>query len=121
LLRESETPKKLSTVNISNSANDPSIVFQSQDETTARPLAPPEYRQRALRSIIGLNHSKGSDSLSFSELALQLRDPALRDNVDPAFEPFSSESIRAAVADLIYTGELVVDNRTVIFPKPTTQ
>ena len=87
--------------------------------TTPKPLAPPEYRQQALRFILSLNRSKGLSSLSFSELALQLRDQTLRDNIDPFFEPLSLESINAAVADLVRTRELmIINDRTVIFPVP---
>src|SRR5271167_3285591 len=107
-------------MNTPDADNDPNVIFQSQAQATARPLAPPEYRQRALRSIIGLNQNKGSCSLSLSELALQLRDQTLRENLDPAFEPLSLESIHAAVDDLTHTGELVLDRRAVTFPRPPT-
>lgn len=94
-------------------------IFQSPNQTP-RPLAAPEYRQQALRSIINLNRDNGLSSLSFSELALQLRDQSLRDKIDPQVEPLSLESINAAVADLLHTHELIVNGRTVIFPTTTT-
>jgi len=83
-------------------------------------MAPPEYRQQALRLITSLNREKGLSSLSFSELALQLRDQTLRGDIDPSFEPLSLESINAAVAELVNTGELaIINDRTVIFPAPS--
>lgn len=94
------------------------VIFQGQDQPVARPLASPEYRQQALRFIVGLNRSKGLGSLSFSELALQMRDQSLRADIDPEFEPLSLESINTAVADLVRSRELVVDNRTVLFSEP---
>jgi hypothetical protein len=98
-----------------NQGNDTGSIFQSPTHTP-RPLAPPEYRQQALRSIITLNRAKGLSSLSFSELALQLRDQSLRHVIDPKVEPLSLESINGAVADLVQTRELIVEGRTVIFP-----
>jgi hypothetical protein len=103
-------------VSTTNEGNDPKIIFQSDNQATARPLAPPEYRDQALRFIINLNRSKGLSSLSFSELALQLRDQTLRGKVDPSFEPLSLESIHAAVTDLNRSGDIIINNRTVIFP-----
>ena len=97
-----------------------SDIFQGEGEATPRPLAPSDYRQQALRLIISLNLSKGVSSLSFSELALQMRDQTLRDYIDPSFEPLSLESINAAVADLVRTGEItIINDRTVIFPAPS--
>ena len=98
-----------------NPGKDSSAIFVSQNQIMPKPLAPAEYRQQALRHIIGLNRGKGMPSMSFSELALQLRDQTLRDNVDPTFEPLSLESIKAAVTDLSQTRELTVNDRTVVF------
>lgn len=93
---------------------DTSSLFQIPDQSPPKPLAPPEYRQRALRFVINLNRSKGVDSMSLSELALQLRDQSLRYDIDPSFEPLSLASIDAAVADLVSAHELVVNDRTVV-------
>ena len=101
-----------------NKGSDTGSIFQSPTHTP-RPLATPEYRQQALRSILTLNRAKGLSCLSFSELALQLRDQSLRDKIDPQVEPLSLESINSAVADLLNTHELVVSGRTVIFPPPS--
>jgi hypothetical protein len=103
-------------VNDPHQGKDPSIIFQTKSHATPRPLAPPEYRQQALRYVIGVNKEKGLSSLSFSELALELRDQNLRKEVDPSFEPLSLESINAAVADLVQTREITVSGRTVVFP-----
>ncbi|HMD61932.1 MAG TPA: hypothetical protein VKG78_10890 [Opitutaceae bacterium] len=98
--------------------NESSEIFQSET-LTPRPLAPPDYRQRALRTILSLNRDRGLSSLSFSELALQLRDQTLRDEFDPIYEPLSLESINAAVADLVESREImIINDRTVIFPVP---
>jgi hypothetical protein len=94
-----------------------SIIFQSADETMPKPLAPPEYRQRALRLIIRHNRSKRTASLSLSELVTQLRDPSLRDNISPLFEPLSLPSIDAALDDLVRTHEIAVSDRTVHLPE----
>lgn len=101
---------------MTNQGNDPSVIFQSQNQTTPKPLAPLEYRQQALRFIISLNRSKGLSSLTFSEIALQMRDQSLRATVDPFFEPLSLESIRAAVAELAEAREITVNDRTIVFP-----
>jgi hypothetical protein len=103
-------------VNTTNQGDDAGDIFQSHNPAP-KPLAPSEYRQQALRFIISLNRGKGMSSLSFSELALQMRDQALRGGTDPVFEPLSLESIKAAVADLVLTRELrIINDRTVIFP-----
>lgn len=99
---------------------DTSIIFQSPDQPAPKPLAPPEYRQQALRFVLKKNREQGLDSLSLSELALQLRDPSLREKLDPAFEPLSLASINAAVADLTQTHELAVNDRIVVFPPPAS-
>jgi len=105
-------------VNTANQGHAPADIFQRESMMEPKPLAPPEYRKQALRFIINFNRDKGVSSLSFSDLVLQVRDLALRPDIDPSFEPFSLESINAAVADLIQTRELlVVNDRTVIFPE----
>ena len=109
---------KLTIMGADNQGNDTGSIFQSPTHTP-RPLATPEYRQQALRSIITLNRARGSSCLSFSELALQLRDQSLRQNINPQVEPLSLESINGAVADLAQAHELVVEGRTVIFPPPS--
>lgn len=106
-------------MNTTHQPNDSSIIFHSEIPSAPKPLAPPEYRQQALRFIIKLNQSKGFSSLSMSELALQLRDPSLRGKMDPVFEPLSLESINAAVNDLVQARELRVAGRTVVFPAPS--
>ena len=93
---------------------DSSIIFQGPDHAP-KPLAPPAYRQRALRSVIKHRRSEGANSLSLSELVSELRDQNLRDDSDPRFEPLSFESIDAAVKDLEGSRELKVDGRSVIF------
>lgn len=84
-------------------------------------MASPQYRQRALRSIISQNQDLGKRTVSLSELALQMRDQSLRDDIDPAVEPLSLASINAAVNDLIHARELLVDDRTVYFSEPPAQ
>lgn len=109
-----------SAVNTTDQGGGSSEIFQDDRMATPRPLAPPDYRQQALRLIISLDRSKGLSSLSFSELALQMRDQTLRDYVDPSLEPLSLESINAAVADLVRAGEIkIINDRTVIFPAPS--
>lgn len=110
--------KSTSAVTTGNPGDDSSAIFQGQSPPAPKPLAPPDYRQQALRKIVSLNRSKGISTLSFSELALQLRDKGLRGKVDPLFEPLSLESINAAVADLTLTQELEVHGRIVVFPAP---
>jgi len=106
-------------VNTTDSVDGFGTIFPSWVPPEPKPLAPPAYRQQALRLIISLNRSNGVSSLSFSELALQLRDQSLRGDVDPKFEPLSLESITAAVAELVHSRELIIVNdRTVIFPVP---
>ena len=90
-------------------------VIQGAHQGAPRPVAPPEYRQRALRSVINHRRKQGANSLSLSELVCQLQDPKLRNDSDPRFEPLSFESIEAAVKDLEGSHELKVDGRTVIF------
>jgi hypothetical protein len=115
--RNTLNPKGDTAVNSNDKGSGSSDIFQDETQATPRPLAPPDYRQQALRLIISLNLGKGLSSLSFSELALQMRDQALRDYIDPSFEPLSLESINAAVTDLVRTHELtIINDRTVIFP-----
>jgi hypothetical protein len=95
-----------------------SVIFQGTEQAVSRPLAPPEYRQQALRHVIDANRSSGTDSVSLSELALQMWDQALRSDIDPSLEPMSLKSIDAAVSDLIRAREISVVNRTVVFSTP---
>lgn len=118
--RNTSIPNSTISVSPTEQGDRLSDIFQGEGEATPRPLAPSDYRQQALRLIISLNLSKGVSSLSFSELALQMRDQTLRDYIDPSFEPLSLESINAAVADLVRTGEItIINDRTVIFPAPS--
>ena len=96
-----------------------SAVIQGAGQGAPRPVAPPEYRQRALRSVINNRRRQGANSLSLSELVCQLQDPKLRKDSDPRFEPLSFESIEAAVKDLVGSRELKVDGRTVVFGPST--
>lgn len=92
------------------------IIFKGAEQAS-KPLAPAEYRQNVLRSVISYNRDCGTESLSLSELVHQLRDQSLRENADPVFEPLSFESINAAVTDLVRAHELKVDGRTVVLSK----
>jgi hypothetical protein len=56
--------------------------------------------------------------MSLSELAVQMRDQALRSDTDPSLEPMSMKSIDAAVSDLVRTREISVVDRTVVFSAP---
>jgi hypothetical protein len=104
----------------SNRTSNSRAIFQGADQAAPRPLAPPEYRQRALRHVIDVNRSRGANSMSLSELALQMRDLDLRGDTDPSLEPMSLTSIDAAVSDLVGTREIAVVDRTVVFSPPGT-
>jgi hypothetical protein len=102
----------------SHPRNGSGVIIQGDGATPPVPVAPREYRQKVLRSIIGINRRKGVSSLSLSELVEQLRDHELRDDVDPKYEPLTLKSIDAAVTDLIKEQELTVKDRTVVFAAP---
>jgi hypothetical protein len=112
-------PDTKATMSASNRTISSSMIFQSADQEAPRPLAPPEYRQQALRHVIDVNRNSGTDSVSLSELALQMWDQALRSDTDPSLEPMSLKSIDAAVSDLVRTREISVVDRTVVFSTPT--
>jgi hypothetical protein len=104
----------------SNRTSNSRVIFQGADQAVPLPLAPPEYRRRALRHVIDVNRSRGASSMSLSELALQMRDLDLRSDTDPSLEPMSLKSIDAAVSDLVGTREISVVDRTVVFSAPSS-
>ena len=95
-----------------------SVISRDPFPVRPKPLAPPEYRQQVLRTIIDISRDKGMDSMSLSELVVQLRDQSLRDDIDPNLEPLSLLSIDAALTDLERTRELTLRHRTVVFSPP---
>src|ERR1700722_12761878 len=116
--RKTLIPDTKANMSASNRTVSSSVIFQGTDQAAPRPLAPPEYRQQALRHVIDVNRSSGTDSMSLSELAHQMWDQALRSDTDPSLEPMSLKSIDAAVSDLVRTREISVVDRTVVFSAP---
>jgi len=109
---------RISFMSASHAPQKDSVVLIGSDPAVAKPLAPPHYRQHALRTVLIRSRGDGVDALSMSELVTQLRDRSLRDHIDPAFEPLSIQSIDAAVTDLVHARELRVDGRNVVLTAP---